>query len=375
MHNVDDASYMRLALQMAAQAKGQTGANPVVGCVIVKDGRIIGLGSHLKYGEAHAEAHALNMAGDEAAGSTVYVTLEPCSHTGKTPPCAQRLLDAQVSRVVIACLDPHEQVAGAGKALLEEHGIQVEVGLCRQEALQLNEHFFKYITKRLPFVTLKTASTMDGKIATKTGDSKWITGGQAREYVHTLRHQHDAIMVGVNTVIADDPQLSTRLSVPAIQPVRVIIDANLRTPPEAQVVQSIKSSKQRTIIFTTNQATEEKQTALQNHGVEVIRTGDGPKVDVQRAMQYLAEQGISSVLLEGGGQLNGAMLEAKLIDKILLFIAPKIVGGKEAPPSFNFSGFERMDEAIMLERMSFESYGNDICISGYPVYTRKSDNV
>lgn len=363
---LNDEYYMRLALQLAEKSLGQTGINPVVGCVIVKDGRIVGLGSHLQRGSHHAEVHALLMAGAEAEGSTAYVTLEPCSHFGRTPPCADRLVTEKVKRVVVACTDPNPQVAGTGIEKLRSHGIQVDVGVLEQEARALNEMFNSFISTRLPFVTMKSATTLDGKIATKTGDSKWISGTGSRSYVHMLRHRHQGIMVGVDTVIADDPQLTARLDVPSIQPVRVVIDSKLRLPLEARVVQD-KEAK--TVVFTTNQASIEQMMRLNAFGVEVIRCGEGPRVDLRKAMGMLAEREIGSVLLEGGGKLNGAMLEAGLIDKIVLFLAPKIVGGADAPGAFSMDGFAKMSEAVILERVSIERFGDDCCITGYPKRT------
>ncbi|WP_411829901.1 bifunctional diaminohydroxyphosphoribosylaminopyrimidine deaminase/5-amino-6-(5-phosphoribosylamino)uracil reductase RibD, partial [Paenibacillus ehimensis] len=227
---------MNLALQLAASAAGQTGINPVVGCVIVKDGRIVGMGAHLKRGEAHAEIHALNMAGNEAAGATAYVTLEPCSHFGKTPPCSDRLIREGVKRVVVAATDPNPLVAGSGIARLRASGIEVTEGVLEREANALNETFNTFIVTRRPFVTVKSASTLDGKIAARTGDSKWITGEASRAYVHTLRHRHQAIMVGIGTVLADDPSLTTRLPVPGLHPIRVVVDSTLRLPHEAKLV-------------------------------------------------------------------------------------------------------------------------------------------
>lgn len=373
---MNDESYMRLALQMAAQAQGQTALNPVVGCVIVKDGRIVGLGAHLKMGEAHAEVHALRMAGHDAEGSTVYVTLEPCSHVGKTPPCASQLVDAKVKKVIVACQDPNEQVAGRGVAFLRQHGIEVQVGLLAEEAMLLNEKFNKFITTSLPFVTLKTASTLDGKIASKTGDSKWISNEASRQFVHTLRHQHDAIMVGSGTVLADNPKLSTRLTVPALHPHRIVIDSQLRTPPQSELIQDIQQSGQPTTIIATNAASLQRENELRQAGADVLRCGDGLHVDLSEAMKQLGQRGIGSILLEGGGVLNGAMLDAKLIDKLILFFAPKIIGGGElAPSNIHFSGFAAMSEAIELDRVSFQTFGHDICVMGYPKYGGDSSNV
>lgn len=367
MEILNDEYYMRLALDMAAKAEGQTSINPVVGCVVVKDGRILGIGAHLKRGTGHAEVHALQMAGEEAKGATVYVTLEPCSHYGKTPPCCERIIEAGAARVVVACDDPNPQVAGRGIARLKEAGIEVEVGILGEQSRKMNEKFNKYITTKLPFVTLKTASTLDGKIASKTGDSRWVTGAEARERVHTLRHQHEAIMVGIGTVLADDPLLTTRASVPAIDPIRIIVDSTLRLPLDSRVV---KDRSVRTIVLAACNADPGRRSALEAAGVEVIPCGDGAQVDLNAAMVKLGELEIGSILLEGGGKLNGAMLQLGLIDKIVLHYATKIIGGAEAPGTFTFDGIEKMADAITLERVSVEMAGDDICVSGYPIYKR-----
>ncbi|MDF9840383.1 MULTISPECIES: bifunctional diaminohydroxyphosphoribosylaminopyrimidine deaminase/5-amino-6-(5-phosphoribosylamino)uracil reductase RibD [unclassified Paenibacillus] len=365
MNIMNDEFYMSLALDMAERAQGQTGINPVVGCVVVKDGAVIGLGTHLQRGTGHAEVHALNMAAGKAQGSTAYVTLEPCSHYGKTPPCSQRLIDEGVARVVVACEDPNPQVAGRGFEMLREAGIDVEVGLLRSRALRLNERFIKYILTKQPFVTLKSASTLDGKLATRTGDSKWISNAQAREIVHTLRHRHQGIMVGVGTVIADNPSLTTRLEVPGLHPVRIVIDSGLRTPLDANVVTGGEAP---TIIVTTTAADPAKKAALEAAGVTVITCGDGPRVDLKAAMVKLGEMEIGSILLEGGGTLNGSMLQSGLVDRVVLFYAPKIVGGgAEAPGTFDFPGVALMKEAITLEGLEVEVLGDNVCISGTPV--------
>lgn len=361
---INDAFYMRLALELAAGAAGQTGANPTVGCVVVKDGRIVGTGAHLKRGEAHAEVHALDMAGAEAEGATVYVTLEPCSHHGRTPPCAARLIREKVARVVVAAVDPNPQVAGRGIAMLREAGIAVEQGLLAEESRRLNEAFEKRIAKGLPFVTLKAASTLDGKLAAKTGDSQWISNEAARERVHAMRHRHQAVMVGSGTVLADDPRLSARISVPALQPARVVVDGRLRTPPDARLLEGADETP--VWIFTSREAPREKEAALAARGARIVRTGEGGRVDLGQMMRTLAELEIGSVLLEGGGGLNGAMLEAGLVDKVVLFLAPLIVGGREAPPSFDFPGVDRIADAYRLERVEAEMVGDNIQITGYP---------
>ncbi|MDQ0194515.1 bifunctional diaminohydroxyphosphoribosylaminopyrimidine deaminase/5-amino-6-(5-phosphoribosylamino)uracil reductase RibD [Paenibacillus wynnii] len=365
MDTMNDEFYMSLALDMAERAQGQTGINPVVGCVIVKNGAMIGLGTHLQRGSGHAEVHALNMAAGQAAGSTAYVTLEPCSHYGKTPPCSERLIAEGVIRVVIACEDPNPQVAGRGVQMLRDKGIEVEVGLLRERALRLNKKFVKYILTKQPFVTLKSASTLDGKLATKTGDSKWISNSAAREIVHTLRHRHQGIMVGVNTVIADNPSLTTRMDVPGINPVRIIIDSSLRIPLDAAV---ITDGLAPTIIVTTQAADTVCKNALVAAGVQVLICGEGPRVDLKDAMLKLGELEIGSILLEGGGTLNGSMLESGLVDRVILFFAPKISGGgAEAPGTFIFPGVELMKDAITLQGVEVETLGDNVCISGTPV--------
>lgn len=365
---IGDAFYMKQALQLAETTNGQTEINPAVGCVIVKNGAVVGFGAHLKRGSEHAEVHALNMARDEAQGSTVYITLEPCSHYGKTPPCAERLVKEKVSRVVVAALDPNPQVAGRGMALLRKHGIEAVSGLMAEESTSLNEMYNKYITTRTPFVTLKTASTLDGRIATNTGDSRWITGENSRAIVHQLRHRHQAIMVGIETVLADNPRLTSRLPVPSLQPVRLVVDSSLRLPPDAAIMKDLSA---RVIVLAANvrdTAMEQRKQTLIQAGAEVEICGDGPSVDLSQAMKRLGEIEISSILLEGGGRLNGAMLKAGLIDKMVLFYAPKIIGGDQAPHNFTFSGTSLMAEAYQLERLSVEQVDSDICITGYPCY-------
>ncbi|MFB9277283.1 bifunctional diaminohydroxyphosphoribosylaminopyrimidine deaminase/5-amino-6-(5-phosphoribosylamino)uracil reductase RibD [Cohnella cellulosilytica] len=362
MEILNDEYYMRLALNMADGASGQTGVNPVVGCVVVKDGRIVGLGAHLKRGEGHAEVHALDMAGDQARGATAYVTLEPCSHYGRTPPCCERLIEEGVSRVVVAASDPNPLVAGRGIARLREAGIEVLTGVLESEAALQNEAFNKFILTGLPFVTLKTALSLDGRIATRTGHSRWITGAAAREAVHTLRHRHAGIMVGLQTVLADDPELTTRLDVPALHPTRIVVDSGLRLPLTARVLNDAAP----TIVLTTVQADEDRAERLRERGAEVLRCGDGERVDLAAAMRELGRRDIGSVLLEGGGVLNGAMLQAGLVDKTMLIYAPIIVGGEGAPSAFSYVGPEEMSAALRLSRVSMQSFGDDWCVTGYP---------
>lgn len=356
---------MDLAISMASKSIGQTGINPVVGCVIVKDGRIVGLGAHLKRGENHAEVNAVRMAGHECEGATAYVTLEPCSHYGKTPPCSDLLIEKKVVRVVVATLDPNPLVAGRGIAKLRQAGIEVTVGVKQQEAILLNEVFNKYIVKKMPYVVMKSASTLDGKLATETGSSQWISGAQAREEVHTMRHRYASIMVGVNTILQDDPSLTSRLSVETLQPRPIIVDSTLRIPLTSKIISERASE---CIIFTSEHADLYKKEQLEQLGATVITCGQCNKVDLQEAMKWLGENEICSVLLEGGGKLNGAMLEQRLIDKIILYYGMKIVGGKDAPSLFDMPGIQLMSDAITLQQVKVDMIGNDIRIVGYPSY-------
>jgi len=357
--------FMKLALKLAAGVKGQTGPNPMVGAVVVKNGEIVGIGAHLHAGGPHAEVHALQMAGAKAEGSTVYVTLEPCTHHGRTPPCCDALIHHKVHRVVIATLDPNPKIAGNGIRRLKEAGIEVLTGVCEREARKLNEVYNKYITTGLPFITLKIATTLDGKVATHTGSSRWITGEDSRREAHQLRHQHDAILVGVNTVIADDPQLTTRLPLGGRNPLRIIIDSTLRIPIEAKVVQDQKAP---TWIFTTDRASPEKKQKLESLGVKVFTTGNEHRVNIQRMLEILGENEIASVLVEGGSQINSAFLHARCIDKVVCYIAPKIVAGQEAPSSFGGKGIDEMSKAVILSDISVERVGEDIRIIGYPTW-------
>lgn len=361
---VNDEFYMRLALDLARTTQGQTGVNPVVGAVIVKDGAVVGIGAHLKRGEGHAEVHALAMAKEKAEGATAYVSLEPCSHYGTTPPCSKRLIEAKVARVVIACEDPNPLVSGRGVAMLKEAGIEVKTGVLREEAIKLNKKFIKYITTGLPYVTLKIASTLDGKIATGTGDSKWITNEASRELVHTLRHQHAGILVGIGTVLADDPSLNTRLEVPGISPVRIVVDSSLRIPLAAKVLES--DGIQTVILTTERNSRPDKARELEAKGATVICAGEGDRVDLKLGLQKLGEMGISSVLVEGGGTIGGSLVEQELADEILLFMAPKLIGGN-GPGSFMFNGPDRMEDAFKLTDLSVTQIDDNILISGIPV--------
>jgi len=361
---MEDRQYMSLALELAKAMKGQTSPNPMVGCVIVKDGRVIGLGSHLKAGEHHAEIHALAMAGDEAKDATAYVTLEPCSHFGRTPPCVDALIRAGLKKVVVASLDPNPLVSGRGIAKLKDAGIEVVTGVLEDEATRLNEVFNTFIIKRRPFVTVKTASTLDGKVATETGSSRWITGELARLDVHRLRDCHDAILVGVNTVIMDNPQLTTRLPEGGGKnPIRIIMDTTLRIPEHARV---LTDSEAPTWIVTTDRADAEKKKRLEEKGIRVFSTGAEPKVHIPTMLELLGKEMVSSLLVEGGSQINSAFLHAKAIDKVICYIAPKLVAGQGAPTPFGGLGIEEMGNAVHVKDIQVEMLGQDMKITGYP---------
>lgn len=353
-----DEFFMREALRLAKNATGRTTPNPLVGAVIVKDNRIIAEGWHRKAGTPHAEVHALNMAGELSRGATLYVTLEPCSHFGRTPPCVDKIIFAGIERVVVATIDPNPKVAGRGIEILRKAGIKVDVGILEDEARKLNEVFFKWVTKNLPFVTMKFAASLDGKIATVTAQSQWITCEESRKFVHHLRDINAGIMVGVNTVLTDDPSLTARIE-GGKNPVRIVADSMARTPIDAKI---ICDDLAETIIAVTTSAPAGKLAALRHSGAEIIMAGDGAQVDLEILMRELAAREITSVLLEGGGTLNFAMLEAGLVDKVYAFIAPKILGGKNAPTSVGGEGFKSLDDAINFKNVSVEKIGTDILI-------------
>lgn len=368
-----DAKWMRLALALAEAALGQTSPNPVVGAVVVKDGEAVGMGAHLRAGEPHAEVHALRMAGEKAAGAVLYVTLEPCNHYGKTPPCTEQIIAAGIRKVVAACVDPNPLVQGSGIARLREAGIEVVTGVCEEEARHLNRYFFKWSATGRPYVTVKTAATLDGKLAASTGDSRWVTGEESRRRVHRLRRQHDAIMVGINTVLHDDPQLTIRWGEERGRPpLRVVVDSRLRLPLDCRLA---RDGEAPTLVYTTGAAPLEKVETLRRLGVDVIVLGGetgvvgaAGRVDLAEVMGDLGRRGVTSVLVEGGGTLNFSLLARRLVDEVVAFIAPKIVGGAAAPTAFDGGGFARMADAIALADIRVEQVGDDVCLTGRPVY-------
>lgn len=361
MENIDE-KYMMRALELAGKAAGRTSPNPLVGAVVVKENKIIGEGYHQKAGTPHAEIHALNAACSDAAGATLYVSLEPCCHYGKTPPCTEAIINAGIKRVVAAIVDPNPRVAGQGLKILKEAGIETEVGILQEAALQQNEIFFKYIKTQMPFVAIKTAMTLDGKIASYTGDSRWITGEESRKYVHDLRNTYDAIMVGIGTVLADDPQLNTRLEAQDIRdPLRVIIDGNLDLPLESKIAAS--SRKQATIVFCSMNADESKARNLEALGMEIIRMETyGNNVPLTEVLKILAGRRVTSILVEGGAEINASLFNSDLVDKVYSFIAPKIIGGRSAPTPVAGDGQPFMREARELITTEIKRFDNDVLI-------------
>ena len=360
---------MKRALELAQKGIGYTSPNPLVGAVIVKDGKIIGEGYHEIFGGNHAEINAFKNATEDVRGATMYVTLEPCSHYGKTPPCANAIVEKGIKKVVIGLKDPNPLVSGNGIKILEDNGIEVISGVLEEEGRKLNEIFLKYITTKLPFCIMKTAMTLDGKIAAYTGDSKWITGELSRNYVHKLRHRVSGIMVGIGTILKDDPLLNTRLeNGQGKDPIRIIVDSKLRIPLESNVL-NIKSNS-KTIIATTQNANKEKLKALEEKGAEVIITPAMDRVDLVFLMKALGERKIDSVLLEGGSELNYSALNEGIVDKVNSFIAPKIIGGSNSKTPVGGTGKPYMKEAINLESINLHTFGDDIMIEGY---IRKED--
>jgi diaminohydroxyphosphoribosylaminopyrimidine deaminase/5-amino-6-(5-phosphoribosylamino)uracil reductase len=353
---------MRRALVLARKGIGKTGPNPAVGCVIVRDGVIVGEGWHRQAGTSHAEVHALAGAGDAARDADVYVTLEPCAHFGKTPPCADALIGAGVGRVFAGMVDPNPRVRGRGLDRLRAAGIRAVSGLLEDACREVNEPFIKHVTTGLPFVVLKSALTMDGKSATSSGDARWITNERSRRFVHKLRSQVDAIMVGVGTVIADDPELTCRIP-EGKDPLRVVVDSKLKVPLNARLFHL--QSRAKTIVAAVS-GEDAKIAGIREFGADVLlcREKDG-RVDLHDLLARLGAMNVQSLLLEGGSTLAGEALRQGLIDKVMLFFAPKLVGG-DGPGLFAGMGAARMEDAVRLRDTTYTRFGADILIEGYP---------
>lgn len=362
----DDRYFMKAALELAAKGQGFTSPNPMVGALVVKDGRIVGKGFHEAAGKAHAEVNAIDDAGNAAKGATLYVTLEPCNHTGRTPPCTEKILSAGIRRVVSAMADPNPDVKGGGNDYLRSKGLEVAVGVCEAEAGKLNEIFIKYVRTKLPFVVVKCAATLDGRIATKTGDSKWVSGPESRKFVHQLRHALDAIMVGVDTVKNDDPSLTARLEdMKTLDPTRIILDTRLSVPENAKVLRS--DSDRDTILFTGTEISQEKKSRIEKPGVRVIQSqlDKNSRIDLNVLMKTLGGMGVTSLLIEGGGRVIASAFRAGIVDKVFFFYAPKILGGDDGVPICRGAGPESMQDSIPLTEIAVRRFGDDVMIEGY----------
>jgi len=360
-----DEFWMGRALDLAARGRGRTSPNPMVGAVIVKNGQLVGEGFHAYAGSDHAEVVAHREAGSAASGGTLYVSLEPCCHHGRTPPCVDEIVHAGIRRVVAASEDPNPAVSGRGIAALREAGLTVEVGLLGGEAARLNEAFFKYVRTGLPLVTLKVAASLDGKIATRTGESRWITGESARRLVHQLRNEADAVLVGIGTVLRDDPLLTTRLGIADQRdPIRVIVDNLARLPLRAKVVN--RASTAPTILAVSQMAPQSKLEAIQREGVQVIIVENSPRrVSLERLMEALGKRGVLSVIIEGGAEINASALREGVVDKVLVFLAPILIGGKSTPTAVGGDGIESLGQALRLHDVRIDRFDGDILVEGY----------
>lgn len=363
--------FMKYALSLAELALGYTSPNPAVGAVVVKDGVVVGLGHTQPPGSAHAEVVALHQAGERARGATMYVTLEPCCHHGRTPPCTRAIIDAGVSKVHCALVDPNPLVSGKGIQELRDAGIEIVTGEYEAEARELNEGYIKYITTNLPFVIAKFAMSLDGKIATKAGDSRWISSSDARDYVHRIRHVVDAIMVGANTVINDDPRLSARWcgssgvtkgGTTKIQPLRVIVDGKGRIPATAQIF----SEPGKTLIAVAKPLAQNKRNKLLHVGAEIVEfESDSGIINLADIFKFLGERQVVSVMVEGGNKLFGYLFDGGLADKVLAFISPIIIGGQKAKSVVGGIGVEHIDQANVLHNLKMTNFDKDILLSGY----------
>ncbi len=360
---------MAEAIDLARRAIGRTSPNPMVGALVMRDGGVVGRGFHPRAGAPHAEIFALREAGSLAQGGTLYVTLEPCCHWGRTGPCTGAIVATGIARVVAAVEDPDPRVSGAGLMRLRAAGIEVTVGVLRQEAERLNEAYFKHRRVGLPFVTLKWAMSLDGKIAAAPGVQTPLTGELARQYAHELRNTHDAILVGINTILADDPQLTCRIE-GGRDPLRVILDSRLRIPLEARVLNVPSTAP--TLLVTTVLAPPEKLNTVCASGAEVL-VFDGPQPLIRWVLQQMAARGILSVLVEGGGTVHAAVLQEQLADKIVAFVTPAIVGGANAPTPVEGPGGGSSPSAVMLRHPVVRRLGDDVVVEGYVGYQAAAD--
>lgn len=362
---MNDRQYMQQALDLAVRGAGFVSPNPMVGAVVVNNGRVIGQGYHQVVGGPHAEVHALDSAGSSARGATLYVTLEPCNHFGRTPPCTQKIMAAGIRRVVVAMADPDPTVKGGGNDYLTSQGIEVECGVCEQDAWRLNESFIKFKTTGRPFVILKMAATLDGRIATRTGDARWVTGEAARSRVHEMRHAMDAIMVGIGTVATDDPRLTTRLkNGRGRDPIRIILDTHLNLRPTARVLASASGAA--TLVVCAPDADRQKKQRLIEKGAEILEIPlRDAYIDLSLLMEHLGTLSVTSVLIEGGGRVAASALNSGIVDKTALFYAPKLLVSDQGVPMCRGPGPEKMADALALKNVAVSRIGADILVEGY----------
>ncbi len=353
--------YMKEALRLAAKARGKTAPNPMVGAVVVNDGKIVGRGFHPKAGQPHAEIFALRQAGKKARGSTLYVSLEPCAHTGRTPPCTDAIRRAGVRRVIAAMIDPNPITRGRGLAQLKQQGILTRVGLLKNKAQRLNADFIRRMNRTRPEVTLKIAQSLDGKIATRTGQSRWITAAPARNWTHRLRAQMDAILIGIETVLKDDPRLTVRGAKFGAKPARIVLDSRLRMPLSARM---LKDRGGRVWIAALPGASLQKEKQLRAAGAEILRVpARQGRIDLTKLMELLNARGIHQLLIEGGGETAASALDQKLVDHLVWIIAPKIIGGRAAVPSVGGLGAATLEKAVVLRRWKIRPLGPDILVT------------
>ncbi len=361
MRAENDATFMQAALRLAERGRGKVEPNPMVGCVIVRSGRVIGSGWHKQFGKPHAEVNAVTDAGGRINGATVYVTLEPCSHTGKTPPCADLLIKHKPKRVVVATRDPFLKVAGRGIRKLRRAGIDVEVGLLGDEARALNAPLFKLIQTGLPWVIAKWAMTLDGKIATKTGDSQWISSPEARKFAHRIRGQVDAVVVGIGTALADDPELTCRLA-RGRDPRRVVVDSMARLPLGSKLVRSAREVP--VVVAVSAKAPARRTEALMRRGCSVVAfPAKRGRIDVTKLLKWLGSMQATNVLVEGGGEILGSFADAGHIDEVMAFVGPKIVGGPGKPPVLG-GGVSKLGDALQLGELAAKKLGDTILLRG-----------
>lgn len=355
-----------MALKLAEKGRGRVSPNPLVGALVVKGDHIVGQGYHARYGDKHAETKALEEAGSEAKGATIYINLEPCCHHGQTPPCVDEIIKAGITKAVISVKDPNPIVNGKSIEILKNKGIEVKLGILEKTASKLNEFFFKYITTGTPFITLKSAMSLDGKVATKTGESKWITSDVSREYVHQLRNQMDATLVGIETILRDNPRLTTRLkNSKGRDPIRVVIDSLLRIPIRMRIF--TQESDAGNIIITTINAPIDRIKKIESSGAKVlfVKPKGRNRVDMQAMAEELGKLQITSLLIEGGPGINASAFQEGIVDKVIMFIAPIIIGGKIAPSAIQGDGIAKLEEAARIRNIRIERLGNDLMVEGY----------